>query len=98
MPSVVGRSPWGGPVDVESVQLIGDFIFQFGLLELGGSGFPAGTRDATRSGGGGESGWGRGGCGLSGRVDLWFQFARILTGDRDQLVWASMPLFSANAR
>lgn len=29
----VNIPPWGGPIDVESVQLIGDFMVQFGLLE-----------------------------------------------------------------
>lgn len=29
----VNIPPWGGPVDVESVQLIGDLMVQFGLLE-----------------------------------------------------------------
>lgn len=29
----VNIPPWGGPVDVESVELIGDFMVQFGLLE-----------------------------------------------------------------
>lgn len=30
---MVNIPPWGGPVDVESVELIGDFMVQFGLLE-----------------------------------------------------------------
>lgn len=30
---VVNIPPWGGPVDTESVQLIGDFMVQFGLLD-----------------------------------------------------------------
>lgn len=29
----VNIPPWGGPVDVESVELIGDFMVQFGLLD-----------------------------------------------------------------
>jgi NitT/TauT family transport system substrate-binding protein len=29
----VNIPPWGGPVDVESVQLIGDYMVQFGLLD-----------------------------------------------------------------
>jgi NitT/TauT family transport system substrate-binding protein len=30
---MVNIPPWGGPVDIESVQLIGDYMVQFGLLD-----------------------------------------------------------------